>query len=68
MGNWKKITRKSALEGKVVRVKVEGNYEPSEYYDAVWDYDEDKWVFIDKNDNYCHDWEGEPSHYKLVNE
>jgi hypothetical protein len=66
MQKWKKITSKSKLQGKVVSVKVE-DYEPTEYYNAVWDYDNDKWVFIDRNDNYCEDLNGEPTHYKIIN-
>lgn len=68
MGNWKKINEKSDLEGKVVIIKVDNKHECDDYYDAYWSDDNNRWEFIDKNCVTCRECNGEPTHYKLLNE
>jgi hypothetical protein len=67
MGNWKKITDKSELEGKTVRLKVCGDCECDELYNAYWNNEVNEWQFWDGNDVSCREWNGDPTHYKLVN-
>lgn len=66
MANWKKITQKSDLDCKVVYVKVDG-IECSDLYNAYWSHENDRWEFIDRNSVTCREWNGEPTHYRLVN-
>lgn len=66
MGNWKKITNESNLEGKIVVVKTEGKYIRDDLYEAYWSDENKRWEFMDHNSVTCREWNGEPTHYKLV--
>lgn len=55
------------LDGKYVFVRVLGITKPvKEMYQATWD--GGKWVFMDDNCVTCEEWNGQPTHYKLVND
>ena len=66
MANWKKITNKSKIGG-MVYVKTEGNVIRDDIYSPVFSHERDRWEFIDSNCVTCREWNGEPTHYKLVN-
>lgn len=64
----KRITNKSNLEGKVVHIRTDNKHDREDLYSAYWSYDNKRWEFIDANSVTCREWNGEPTHYKLIND
>ncbi len=61
------VTNKSKIEGKYVFLKIKGNLVAEQMYHATWDYEKQYWVFTDNNCVTFREWNGEPTHYKLIN-
>ena len=66
MSYWKKISDNSDLEGLSVTVKTDGQHVRDNHYTAYWSGDNQRWEFEDKNGVTCREWNGEPTHYKLI--
>lgn len=64
MSNYKKIPKDDRIDGKYVYVKVDGS-PCKEIYEAC--FHDGEYSFIDNNEVFCREWNGEPTHYKLVN-
>ena len=63
---WTRVVNIKSLgiDGKHVNLKVEGR-EVKNSYQAT--FDGEVWSFTDSNEVTCREWEGEPSHFRLVN-